>query len=365
MRACPSDHEEFKAACHHFIETYFPNEAGVFNVVWDAFWQATGCTTLKELSGTTIQLRAGIPIFDLGAMGDASCGPLDTIHALSALNSVGAVLATRQAHEQMGYTDVARVVEEELRRLKIVDHVRRVISKHSVDMFCSLFHVAARQGDGHEGMMAEQLDPEERLDGVSQASRRPVDAFWIELLSPGIVGVQGKWRSVDEASWSVSRADFDLVIDEPNGTLWSWDDRKQTPRPIGRVGPNLKLLLWMTLTHPGRTVTFLEFLQIIDGERDAELDESDRQRVYQYRNRLADILGTGVPVQRSRRKKTASENDQSHMRLIDRVLSKGDPMTYFVSMVGWSFCWIRREQNTKCSLLVSHFAKVLEPPKNQ
>lgn len=98
---------------------------------------------------------------------------------------------------------------------------------------------------------------------IGAASSCPAGKLWIELMAPGTVGVHGEWRSVDEALSSVSRLDCDLTVDEPNGTMWSWHDRKRTPRSLGKIGPNLRVFLWMMLTRVGHTFTFLQIHQLL------------------------------------------------------------------------------------------------------
>ena len=337
-----------RTICEGLVSEHFPTESLLFPAVWDAVWHVLPASTIETLRATVQWRGESGAVVDLGAVGESSQQVMDTLHIIAAMTGACVTLLNRDSSEPYTTAVARRALHAETKRLNTPPAVRNIL-----DSFAA-------------AMLAEQLQPEGPSDGLLQGHRRPADTFWIELMSPGTVGVQGEWISVGEASSVVSPADFDLVIDEPNGTLWSWHNRKRTPRPFGKIGPNLKVLLWMMLTHVGRTFTYLQVLRSL-GENDLqELNESHRQRVYQYRNRLADILGTGVRGQRLRRKKGALENDQSRKRLIERALLKDSPMTYFVPEADWSYCWIRREQNEACSLLVGHLdPKLLAPPKNQ
>ena len=337
-----------RTLCEALVDKHMPAESPLFSAVWDAVWRVLPASTIEALRERVQWQDESAAIVDLGAVGDASQQVMDTLHVIAAMTGACVALLNCDSSEPLTTAVARRALHAETKRLNTPPTVRTIL-----DSFAA-------------AMLAEQLQSEGHSDESSQDSPRPADVLWIELLSPGTVGVQGAWSTVDETSSSVSPEDCDLTIDEPNATLWSWHNRKRIPRSFGKIGPSLKVLLWMMLTQVGHTFTFLQIIRLLGEQKTQELNESHRQRVYQYRNRLAKILGTGGPGRRVQRKRTARGNGQRGDRLIERVLSKDGPMTYFVRAADWSFCWIRREQDATCSLLVGHLdPTLLAPPKNQ
>ncbi len=179
----------------------------------------------------------------------------------------------------------------------------------------------------------------------------------VARLAPGTPEVQTNPCDRADVEALLAETPYDVIVNELRHIVIVRPEGAEKEQSLGKIGRSLRVLLWLALTHVGRTFEFQDLRTRLGyGET---LDETQfSQLVYQYRNRLRRLLGTGaVSLKKKRRppvgrKSGAAPVGDTHATLIERMLTPGGVRTYHVPASGWTFCWVRSDSDVARSALL-------------
>lgn len=176
------------------------------------------------------------------------------------------------------------------------------------------------------------LKASENEDSVGYATRHSqtgeITHFFVEWLINGVH--KSSWISEDEMAAMLEKQKFDIVVSEPNHLL---EIVGQEPRSILAVRKMQRGMLWLIFTNAGKILEHAEIGSLFGLD---VLDPAGRRSLYQYRIELEKLLGK---------------------KLRDRMILKGADLAYEIPRKGWSFCWIRLDQNRQKSELIHNVRK--------
>lgn len=191
------------------------------------------------------------------------------------------------------------------------------------------------------------------------------DFVIVVRLCEGCNEVQVTECSRAEADTFAKEITYDLVVDEIRHVLLIRPKGEIEECSIGKIGRAVRVLLWTALSHVGITFEYENLYKTIhSSDAPAAPPAPDATYlaalVYQYRDRLQKLLGTGLADTARKvggntgKRKAAGKQRRRALgtTVVVRMLKEGGVRTYFVPAEGWTFCWIRRSRSVEQSELL-------------
>lgn len=317
--------EILRSLCYEFVVTHLPDEADLFDPIWDAFWKATGCETLAELGQKRVSFRSGSAVRYLGA-GPEGSGKLGSL--VQFLSAITLAAARFDAHtpDAVDIAELESALRGEADRLQVPGDISKLLDYHGVGLICAWFRdchnlppgwfhretVSAGTDSGAEVATLHVGDIALSRDRSSSGSGE----VWLDTLDELGTYTMGE-NPVDSTSIVVPSSGFLIVIDERNKAL-SIASRPEITSTVS-VSHNHLTVMYLAMTHVGKTIGEQVCLEVFG------LRPANRNALHKAVQRYREFIG----------------KDLGHA-MIQKANARGFP--YCVPMVGWSFWWLRIEQ---------------------
>ncbi len=324
-----------------FIADRYPEEAPFLPLVWERFLRAKGTGTSAH-DGTDLSVSGlGLPFADEQRV--RLCSP----YIVFTLEAVYREMSSRNANPE-----VANLRDAIRGAAKAFGASRKLVEEMVEDLAPKL-HEAFRLDT--IGFLAAPSD--ERA--MMRLDQGDVVVDRLHLDRPPIQCVACTPEAADRIAYTTA---YDIVVDEQRHIFWVWHEGKAKEIRLRKPSRRLRKLLWLALTRTGKRLTYGDVAQEV-GLPVILGDDRLAERIHQYRHRLGNLLGHGVAATGNR---PLGENrtDLSGMpprppepispgsnKLVDRMLTKYGTWEYLVPDVGWSYCWIRANEDRATSLL--------------
>jgi len=149
--------EILRRLCRECVVAHLPDEADLFDPVWDAFWNAAGCVTLAELAHKRLSFRQGSAVRYLGAGPDGGGQLVGILRFLSAIGCAAARLDSRTP-DSLDVAEIKSVLRRETDGLPGFGAMSQGLDVHGVGILCdwlSAWHKLPpgwfRQGTSSDG----------------------------------------------------------------------------------------------------------------------------------------------------------------------------------------------------------------------
>lgn len=138
--------ESIRSLCQELVRAHVPYEADCFNEIWSALWQSLGCQSIEELSGSPKWSLEAEPIRVLGAIGGSSGGDIDSLFIIGPIVGVMTALQGGRLVGDITIETIGDTLKNEIVRMNVPDHVRRILFGHGMGMLAELFGVDPDSG---------------------------------------------------------------------------------------------------------------------------------------------------------------------------------------------------------------------------